>query len=129
MWVRRLVGETRTVPLQEYADNLRSCYEALTTMNALAHLDNSTNLPKLVDKLPGYLQSRWRGLALKLRKETPPRRPALCDLVEFVEDAALEVNDPLYGIKPRKQAQPPIVRSTSLAVANAVSHGYHHGYQ
>ena len=45
------MGENRTVPLQEYADNLRSCYEALTAMNALTHLDNSTNLPKLVEKI------------------------------------------------------------------------------
>ena len=48
MWVRRLVGETKPQPLQEYADSLRSCYEALASMDALAHLDNSTNLPKLV---------------------------------------------------------------------------------
>ena len=78
------MGENRTVPLQEYADNLRSCYEALTAMNSLTHLDNSTNLPKLVQRLPGYLQSRWRGLALQLRKERPARRPAL--LVEFTQD-------------------------------------------
>ena len=119
LWVRRLVGENRTVPLQEYADNLRSCFEALTAMNALTHLDNSTNLPKLVERLPGYLQSRWRGLALQLRKERPARRPALADLVEFVQDAALEANDPLYGIKPRKSAQPPVVRGASMMIADA----------
>ena len=55
------------------------------SMNALAHLDNSMNLPTLVDKLPGYLRSRWRSLALKL----------------FILDAALEANDPLYRIKAR----------------------------
>ena len=94
LWVRRLVGENRTVPLQEYADNLRSCYEALTAMDSLTHLDNSINLPKLVQRLPGYLQSRWRGLALQLRKERTARRPALADLIEFTQDAALEANDP-----------------------------------
>ena len=52
MWVKRLVGETKTLSLQEYADNLRACYGALTSINTLAHLDNSTNLPKLVEKLP-----------------------------------------------------------------------------
>ena len=119
MWVRRLAGENRTIPLQEYADNVRSCYEALISMDALAHLDNSTNLPKLVERLPGYLQSRWRGLALKLRKESPPRRPALADLLEFMHDAALEANDPLYGIKPRKPAQPHVVRGTSLTIADS----------
>ena len=87
---------------------------ALMSMDALTHLDNSTNLPKLVDKLPGYLQSRWRGLALKLWKESPPRRPALVDLVEFVEDAALEANDPLFGVKQRK---PQPTKGTSLVIA------------
>ena len=58
LWVRKLVGETRTVPLQEYADNQHSCYESLMNMNALTHLDNSMNLPKLIERLPGYLQSQ-----------------------------------------------------------------------
>ena len=116
MWFKRLVGETSTLPLQEYADNLRACYGALTSMKALAHLDISTNLPKLVEKLPGYLQSRWRSLALKLHKEKPSRRPALCDLVEFVQDAALEANDPLYGIK-QKKSQPVSIKGTSLVTA------------
>ena len=119
MWVKRLVGDTKALPLQEYADNLRACFGALTSMNALAHLDNSTNLPKLVEKLPGYLQSRWRSLALKLRKEKPSRRPALSDLVEFAQDAALEANDPLYGIKPRKSAQLPVVRGASMMIADS----------
>ena len=117
MWVKRLVVDTKALPLQEYVDNLRACFSALTSMNALAHLDNSTNLPKLVEKLPGYLQSRWCSLALKLRKEKPSRWPALCDLVEFAQDAALEANDPLYSIKPKKPAQSVTVRGTSLATS------------
>ena len=119
MWVKRLVGETSTLPLQEYADNLRACYGALTSMNALAHLDNSTNLPKLVEKLPGYLQSRWRSLALKLRKEKPSRRPALRDLVDFAQDAALEANDPLYGIKPKKSQ--PVIHQRNLSLRSRSS--------
>ena len=91
---KRIIEETRTLPLQEYADNLCSCYEALASIDALTHLDNSKTLPKLVDKLHGYLQSQWRSLALNLRKESPPRRPALVDLA-FVQDTALEANDPL----------------------------------
>ena len=119
LWVRRLVGQTKTLPLQEYADNLCSCYETLTTMNALIHLDNSTNLPKLVDQLPGYLQSRWRSLALKLRKERLPRWSVLLDLVEFTEDTALDSNDPLYVSKGNMLVQPPTMRGSRLVITNA----------
>ena len=111
--------DNRIVPLQEYADNLRFCFEALTAMNALIHLDNSTNLPKLVERLPGYLQSRWCGLTLQLRKEHPARRPALANHMEFVQDVALEANDPLYSIKPRKSVQLCVVRGASMMVADA----------
>ena len=36
------------------------------------------------------------------------------DLVEFVEDAALEANDPFYGVKQKK---PQAVKGTSLVTA------------
>ena len=110
--------EARSLPIQEYADNLRSCYEALVSMEALIHLDNSTNLLKLGEKLPGYLQSRWRSLVLKLHKETPSRRPAMVDLVEFTEDAAMEANDPVYGLKPRKVPHQSTIKGTSLTTTD-----------
>ena len=71
-------GKIRNLPLQEYANNLCSCFEALLSMGPLAHFDKST-LSKLVDKLPGYIQSQFHSISLKLRKEKSPRQHVMLD--------------------------------------------------
>ena len=45
----------------------------------------------------------------------------MSDLVEFVEEAAMEANDPLYGIKPRKAQEQPSIRGTSLVTTASVN--------
>ena len=58
LWIQKLTEEEQR-PLREYADNLRSCQEALNAMGALNELNTQGNLFKLVKKLPMYLQGRW----------------------------------------------------------------------
>ena len=94
LWVSRLT-EGRMNGLREYADDLRSCLETLTAMDAAQEMDTMGNLAKVVGKLPNYLQSRWRGQAQHLRREG--RRPRLRDVVAFTEEAADEAEDPVFG--------------------------------
>ena len=103
LWVSRLT-EGRMNGLREYADDLRSCLETLTAMDAAQEMDTMGNLAKVVGKLPNYLQSRWRGQAQHLRREG--RRPRLRDVVAFVEEAADEAEDPVFGLpRPAKPAR------------------------
>ncbi len=95
LWVKQLTEENH-LPLREYADSLRSCYEALVAMGAPNELNNGGALTKLLLKLPPYLQNRWKSHSYRARKEFG-RVPTLLDVVTFIEDAAGEEADPLIG--------------------------------
>ena len=51
LWVSRLT-EARNSSLREMADDARSCYEALETLDATSEMDTMGNLFKLVQKMP-----------------------------------------------------------------------------
>ena len=84
--------------LQEYADELRSCYETVNAMGPelKVEMNSQSTMLKLIERLPRFLQNRWKHHVweLKRRKE---RRPNYGDLMEFVEGAAEEENDPRLG--------------------------------
>ncbi|XP_022102055.1 uncharacterized protein LOC110985381 [Acanthaster planci] len=83
------------VGLREYADDLKVCKETLDTMGYIQEIGTQGVMVKLVEKLPGYLRNRWIKLVRGLRKSD--KCPKIADLVEFVEDAAQEANDPVYS--------------------------------
>lgn len=82
--------------LQEFADTMRACKETLQAMNMLSEVDTQKSLPKIVERLPGYLQNRWRRQAVTTRRAYG-RYPDFAHLVKFVDDAAEEANDPVFG--------------------------------
>ena len=82
--------------LQKFADDLRACK---VTLDALGQsytdeMNTSTIMTHIVDRLPSYLQDRWRTCVQQIRAS---KRPTFNDQVEFTERAAEEANDPLYG--------------------------------
>jgi len=81
--------------LRAFSDDLRNTYETLKAMQCLGEINAQGNLLSIVSKLPAYLQNRWRREVHLIRKQK--RLPNLEDLVTFIEDAAEEANDPVFG--------------------------------
>lgn len=93
--------------LLEFADNLRSCVNTLEAMDNLVEVNSQKVLVKIVERMPPYLQIRWRKEVRNIRKNKD-RVPNVKDLLAFVEDAAEELNDPVYGKLALKGKQKPI---------------------
>ena len=80
--------------LQEFSDDLQSFRETMHALDCLSEV-NQQVLVKIVERLPVYVQHRWRRQAAQLRERDI--RPGLDDLVSFVRSTAREVADPVYG--------------------------------
>ncbi|XP_064635262.1 uncharacterized protein LOC135492633 [Lineus longissimus] len=80
--------------LRDLADDLRNCVETLTSMGRLDRL-NENSLVQIIERLPLYLQNKWKGAAYKIRQEA--RSPSIQDMLWFVSKAADEANDPVFG--------------------------------
>ncbi|XP_038060478.1 uncharacterized protein LOC119731375 [Patiria miniata] len=88
-WVNKLTEGSSISPhdkkaLREYADDLKTCRETLNAMGYIQEVNTQTVLVTLIEKLPSYLRNRWIKQVRVIR-------------IEFVEDAAEEANDPVYG--------------------------------
>ena len=95
-WEQRLLSAGTRMPLREFADELRACYESLDALDALEELQMQSTLSEIVKKLPAYLQNKWRDVVKHL-KIHEHRRPDLQDVVEYVEEAAAVASDPVHG--------------------------------
>ena len=61
---------------------------------------------KIIERLPYYLKSRWLRVVKDIRHHD--RAPNITDVVDFVSDAAEEVNDPVFGaLVEAKKEYPP----------------------
>ena len=65
-------------------------------------LDTPDVLCSLISKLPGNTRDRWNRPVLNLRRHEQ-REPKLPDLIEFVEEGVVLVNDPLFSKKRLKE--------------------------
>ncbi|XP_064639787.1 uncharacterized protein LOC135495255 [Lineus longissimus] len=84
--------------LQDYADELQSCQQTLEAMGRIAEVDTQRSMVRLVDRLPFWLQQRWRKRAVDTLEATGAY-PRITDLIMFTAKAAREANDPMFGIK------------------------------
>ena len=84
------------VGLRTYSDELRNGYEMLRAMSCLAEINVQSNLLKIVSRLPNYIQNRWRHEATRIKREQN-KLPCFLDIVNMVEEAAEEANDPVFG--------------------------------
>jgi hypothetical protein len=101
-WLRKItegplvIRPNDGVALQEYADDVNGCVETLRAMGRLGEVDNRSKMVRIVDRLPNYLVNRWRKQAV----DTLNRHgeyPGITSLAEFLQRAARELNDPVFG--------------------------------
>ena len=84
-----------------------NCYNFLLTSQGIcstckgSNLDSPEILCMLISKFPGYVRERWNRKVLSI-KRTHKRDPKLFDLLRFVKEESMLVNDPLFfknGVK------------------------------
>ena len=83
--------------LQEISDDLESCKETLEAMDTMEEIDTRRSMVKIVERLPRYLQDRWRREAVKALDRLV-RYPSGLHLVEFLNTATRETNDPVFEV-------------------------------
>ena len=111
---------------------LTKCYSAMQSISHMSVLNHAPNMQALVQKLPVYLQNKWRDSASRIRKQTVNHQSAsFKDLVDFIVCAAESANDPIYGkealgknqvkhilLKQQKQKQSSFVTNVTPTLVN-----------
>lgn len=100
-WVNKLtdgraIGAHDKIGILDLADDLRNCVENLDAMGYIGEISSQRVLLKIVERLPSFLKNRWVHDVHGIRKRAS-RNPDVADLLTFIEDAASECNDPVYG--------------------------------
>jgi hypothetical protein len=101
------------------------CRQTVTAMGYVAEINSQATLLKLVERLPIYLQARWKRQVREIRS-SKDRNPITDDVVGFIMEAAEEANDPVYGklaesgerrVEPERTRIQTRARGASLATA------------
>ena len=92
------ISGSKPSALQEFADDVRGCAGTLRAMNRLDEVDTRSRLVRLVERLPTHLQNRWRKEAVTARLDYGVY-PGIEQFIAFVDRAAIEATDPVFGIK------------------------------
>lgn len=87
------IGNNQPSDLQRLSDFLVQVSEIKRQVNSLQILDFAPESSKIVQKLPLYLQHRWRQRVLEFKCEND-NYPAFQELVQFVEKNSEEANIP-----------------------------------
>lgn len=101
-WVKKITEGAPIKPnssddLQDLADDVRGCIEALRAMNKIEDIDSRGGMLKVLSRIPLYLQSRWRKNAVDKLDRTGSY-PNIEDLAKFLDRVAREMNDPVFGV-------------------------------
>ncbi|XP_041471180.1 uncharacterized protein LOC121420582 [Lytechinus variegatus] len=99
-WVRKVTSGPNLRPtdksgLQRFSDDLKICNTTLQALGMMSEVSNQQHMMKIIERLPYYLKSRWLRVVKDIRHHG--RAPNITDVVNFVSDAAEEVNDPVFG--------------------------------
>ena len=87
-----------TQGLKKLSIFLTQCKQAMKSIAHMQVLDHAPNMQLIVQKLPNYLQNKWRDFACKLRtQQETPFITRFEDLVSFIKQAAEAANDPVFG--------------------------------
>ena len=84
------------IGLKRFSVFLSKCKTAMNSISYLNVLNHPPNMLTIVQKLPMYLQNKWRERASKMRMERS-QVMQFTDLAAFVSLAAETANDPVYG--------------------------------
>ena len=98
-WIKKVVDgpviQANNRQLREFADQLQTCAETLKALGMLDQISNRRELIKIVERLPYHLRSRWLRQVKHIRDNN--RNPNIMDVVNFINDVAEEMNDPVFG--------------------------------
>ena len=92
------IGNNDVAALQDFADDVRSCALTLRAMKKLDEVDTRSRLVRLVERLPYYLQGRWRKQAVEERL-TSGKYPNIDSFLLFLDRVSTEMSDPVFGVK------------------------------
>lgn len=106
-WIKKITEGPPVKPnnvdsLQHFTDDVRECVATLTAMDLLNEVDSRSRMAKLVNRLPQYLIHRWRKLVAR-DKELTGIYPNITVFLDFLERAAREASDPLFGFAAVRQ--------------------------
>ena len=83
--------------LGKLRNNLRACLEVLKDNENYEHeINASSNVERVVDRLPMHMQIEWVKKVPKMRDETK-LNPTLEHVMELIEGQVRRMNVPLYG--------------------------------
>ena len=96
-WLNRITSgpKIHNETLQDLADEMLRCRETLNAIGCYGEV-NQRVLVQIAERLPTYLQHRWRHQVSKAREATG-QHASFDDLVKFTQTAAREVNDRVFG--------------------------------
>ena len=83
--------------LAKLRNNLRACLEVLKDNKSYEHeINASSNVKRVVDRLPMHMQIEWVKKVPKIRDETK-LNPTLEHVMDLIENQLKIMNDPQYG--------------------------------
>ena len=94
-----VVKHDDTKGLKKFSIFLIQCNQAMKSISHMQVLDHAPNMQSIVQKLPAYLQNKWRDCACKHRRQKGSSYVTTFeDLVLFIKQAAETANDPVFGM-------------------------------
>ena len=90
--------------LQRFAAFLNQCLSAMSSYDDLTVLNHVPNMQCIVQKLPVYVQNKWRDHVAKLRTQGC-YTVHYSELVKFVDSVVDSANDPIFGKEALKRAE------------------------
>eukprot|EP00057_Strongylocentrotus_purpuratus_P011332 XP_011665806.1 PREDICTED: uncharacterized protein LOC105439021 [Strongylocentrotus purpuratus] len=99
-WMKKITSGKQIGPrdkkgLRELADDMSVCLMSFQAMGFEQELSPQKVLLPLAERLPFHLKGKWLSRVGAIRRQE--RIPRFEDLMYFVQEAAQEVNDPVYG--------------------------------
>ena len=82
--------------LQVFADELSNCQATLMSLGKLYEVDTQASIVEVMERLPQYLQDRWKRQAMRHKRENKTY-PSFEHFVKFVMQETDNATDPVYG--------------------------------
>ena len=84
--------------IQKLSDELCNGVSILESLNKMNEIDTQFSIVQIVDRLQPYLRNRWRREAMEMKREKD-EYPSFRHLMKFIQKAAEDALDPVYGQK------------------------------
>ena len=91
---------SRSVELQQLADDLQMALAALESLGMSYKLDNQQSIVEILGRCKPFVVGRWKRTALD-HKRIHDSYPSFSKFVEFMVGIESEVCDPVYGADPK----------------------------